>query len=301
MLAIVIPYFKHTFFEATFESLANQTDQRFKVYIGDDASPEDPTVLLGKYKGKFDFVYYRFESNLGGVSLVKQWERCIAMTEDEEWLMILGDDDVLGENVVAAFYENLPEVVKDGINVVRFSTQIINANSGIISKSFQHPEYETAGDSWYRKFKGKTRSSLSEHVFLKKSYAKFGFVDYPLAWHSDDKAWLDFSENKMIYSINESIVFIRISDSSISGRNDNHHLKKIATLQFFENSIASNLQLFSKQQRLELLYGYELVIKRVRKINLKEWLVLSALYFENFNFLVLIKLARRIYKSILNL
>lgn len=38
MLAIIIPYYKFTFFEATLQSLANQTDQRFKVYIGDDAS-----------------------------------------------------------------------------------------------------------------------------------------------------------------------------------------------------------------------------------------------------------------------
>ena len=46
MLAIVIPYFKLTFFEETLQSLANQTDQRFKVYIGDDASLENPSDLL---------------------------------------------------------------------------------------------------------------------------------------------------------------------------------------------------------------------------------------------------------------
>jgi hypothetical protein len=34
--------------------------------------------LLEKYKGKFEFEYHRFESNLGGISLVRQWERCIA-------------------------------------------------------------------------------------------------------------------------------------------------------------------------------------------------------------------------------
>jgi len=33
MLAIVIPYFKRTFFEYTLQSLAKQTDQQFKVYI----------------------------------------------------------------------------------------------------------------------------------------------------------------------------------------------------------------------------------------------------------------------------
>lgn len=46
MLAIIIPYYKLRFFEATLESLANQTDKRFKVYIGDDASPENLADLL---------------------------------------------------------------------------------------------------------------------------------------------------------------------------------------------------------------------------------------------------------------
>ena len=106
MLAIIIPFFKPTFFEATLQSLANQTDKRFKVYIGDDASPEDCYALLQKFEGQFDFIYHRFETNLGGISLTQQWERCIALSGDEEWLMILGDDDVLGENVVEEFYKN---------------------------------------------------------------------------------------------------------------------------------------------------------------------------------------------------
>ncbi len=176
MLAIVIPYFKYTFFEATLESLANQTDKRFKVYIGDDASPENPTGLLDKYQGKFDFVYHRFEDNLGGTSLTQQWERCITLSGEEEWLMILGDDDVLQETVVATWYK-MYKTFENKTNVVRFATKIINENSGIISKSYEHPEYETAGNSWYRKFKGNTRSSLSEDVFSRASYLTYGFID----------------------------------------------------------------------------------------------------------------------------
>lgn len=300
MLAIVIPYYKLLFFEATLQSLANQIDKRFTVYIGDDASPENPETLLKKYIGKFDFRYHRFESNLGGTSLVKQWKRCIALTAAEEWLMILGDDDFLEETVIAAWYKR-HETFQNKTNVVRFATKIINENSGTISPSFQHPEYETAGDSWFRKFKGKTRSSLSEHVFSRESYLKYGFIDYPLAWHSDDRAWMDFSSGKFIYTINESNIFIRVSNGSISGKNDNDDLKKKASLQFFENCISQKLQLFTKPQRLELLYGYELAIKRVRKINLKEWFILSEMYFKNFNVLVLIKFGRRIYRSIFNL
>lgn len=60
MLAIVIPYYKLTFFDETLQSRVNQKDQRFKVYIGDDASPEDWTVLLEKYKAPF--YYHQFYS-----------------------------------------------------------------------------------------------------------------------------------------------------------------------------------------------------------------------------------------------
>lgn len=51
-LAIVIPFFKLDYFEKTLESLANQTNKNFNLYIGDDFSPETPLKLLEKYKDK---------------------------------------------------------------------------------------------------------------------------------------------------------------------------------------------------------------------------------------------------------
>ena len=91
MLAIIIPYYKLTFFKATLQSLVAQTDKRFKVYIGDDASPEDCSVLLQQFQGQIDFKYHRFDANLGAISLTQQWERCIALSNYEQWLMILGE------------------------------------------------------------------------------------------------------------------------------------------------------------------------------------------------------------------
>lgn len=173
MLAIIIPYYKLTFFEETLQSLANQTDKRFSVYIGDDASPENPAALLEKYKDKLEFKYHRFSENLGSISLTKQWERCIALSKDEEWLMILGDDDVLGVNVVEEFYLQLP-LFKGKTNVVRFATEVINGNHEAITNKFVHPVWEDAADSYYRKFERISRSSLSEYIFAKKAYIKYG-------------------------------------------------------------------------------------------------------------------------------
>jgi glycosyltransferase involved in cell wall biosynthesis len=300
MLAIVIPYFKLTFFEETLKSLANQTDKRFKVYISNDASPENPLILLEKFGGTFDFVYHNFGNNMGSISLVKQWDRCINLTEKEEWIMILGDDDYLGDNVVEQFYFNFNSF-KSKTNVVRFASQTVYEMEKIKSKIFTNPVWEKETDSYFRKYKGLSRSSLSEHVFFKETYLNYGFKDYPLGWHSDDKAWLDFSEDKMIYSINESVVYIRISDSSISGKSDNKDLKYIAKIHFMKDVILNNLKSFTINQRLELLLDYESKLKWKEKLTYEQWFWLFQFYLKNFRTIPFLKYIRRFLKATVNL
>ena len=292
MLAIVIPYYKLTFFQATLHSLARQTDKRFKVYIGNDASPENPAELLEKYRGKFYFVYHRFEDNLGLISLVKQWERCIALSENEEWIMILGDDDELAENVVASWYKNY-KIFNGKSNLVRFATKIIIEKSKIISNIYTHPIWEKATEFFYRDFKGQTRSSLSEYIFSRKSYSKYGFNDYSLAWYSDSYAWLVFPDGKLIYTINEAIVFFRISNINISGDYSNLKLKNQLKIQFFKDVLTHKLKMFKRNQRLELMMFYEVMIKKNRNLALNEWLFLIKLYFNNFSLIPFLKCIRR--------
>ena len=266
MLAIVIPFFKLTFFEETLQSLATQTDKRFKVYIGDDASPEDCTALLQKFEGKFDFVYQRFETNLGGISLTQQWGRCIALSKDEDWLMILGDDDVLGENVVREFYKVKQQLDEEKINVMKFASVLINEMSKQISKIYSHPIKEMAADAYWKHYKGESRSSLSEYVFRRKSYNRYNFTNFPLAWHSDDKAWLDFSQGGILYGCNDAIIQVRLSSENISGKKDNIISKRKARLLFFEDIIQNKWNYFSKEQKNAFLFDFGMVMKEVKDV-----------------------------------
>ncbi|MDR7372328.1 glycosyltransferase family 2 protein [Flavobacterium aquidurense] len=297
MLAIIIPYYKITFFEATLKSLATQIDQRFTVYIGDDASPENPLFLLDKYKDKFEFIYQRFETNLGGSSLKQQWERCINLSANEEWIMILGDDDVLGEHVIKDFYESLLEIKKEESNIIRFATQFVDEKENTISEVYQHSKLEMAADSFVRRMKGLTRSSLSEYIFSRDSYSKYKFREYPLGWHSDDMAWLDFTDNKPIFTINSSTIFIRMSNLNISGKSDNKILKNLALNLFYKDLIKDKLNLFQKKERYKLLMKYEQIIKRTSEPTTKEWGLLLKAYSLNFNFVHFAKLLRRIFIS----
>jgi glycosyltransferase involved in cell wall biosynthesis len=287
MLAIVIPYYKLTFFEETLQSLAIQTDQNFLVYIGDDASPENPTALLNKYQGKFDFVYHRFEINLGGISLTQQWERCITLLDNEEWIMILGDDDYLGDTVVEQFNIHLLEF-KSKTNVVRFASRTIVEKEKYEARICENPVWESATDAFYRKFKLITRSSLSEYVFFKEAYEKHGFHDYPLAWNSDDRAWLDFSEDKPIYSINEGIVCVRLSDLNITGKQDNLLLKKESSVAFYRFLIQNKLKQFKKFDRVKIIRKYHYELSTMKSLGSMDWIFLIKNYLLNINMQVII-------------
>lgn len=298
MLAIIIPYFKRSFFEETLESLANQTDKRFKVYIGDDASPESPKALLETFHRQFDFVYHRFETNLGGKSLAKQWERCIDLTKDETWCMLLGDDDYLDAHVVASWYQHY-KLFAETSHVVRFASKLIEEDAPPLDKVYSHPVWELATDFIYRKHRNLTRGSLSEYIFNKTSYLKYGFCDYPLAWNSDDRAWLDFSENKPIYSINESIVSIRISNTSISGQRNNLFEKNLATLKFYEYIIKNKLKFYNKLQRHHWLDRYENTIKKQRPLKMSEWVLIIYCYLKYYDNYSLKKVIKRCVKAII--
>lgn len=298
MLAIIIPYYKLTFFKATLQSLVAQTDKRFKVYIGDDASPEDCSVLLQQFQGQIDFKYHRFDANLGAISLTQQWERCIALSNDEQWLMILGDDDVLDDNCVASFYANEVEIKENKSNVIRYACKVINAQGNVFLGPYFHPKLELASDFYCRKVKNLTRSSLSEYIFKKEVFNQYKFVNYPLAWHSDDKAWLDFSENKPIYTINEAIVYVRFSEINISGRQDNIAQKLTATFQFYGDILRDKKNVFTSKQVLTILMSYEVIIKKSRKLNFNEWIFLFRNYFFNFKLIPFLKFIRRFLISI---
>ena len=272
MLAIIIPFYKITFFEATLQSLASQTNKRFKVYIGDDASPEDCSSLLQHFKGQFDFVFHRFEMNLGSINLTQQWERCIALSNNEEWLMILGDDDVLSENVVASFYEHVKEINQQSSQVIRFASRYIDGNQLPLKgySDYFHPQLEKTENAFYRNFSGNSRSSLSEHIFSRYSLLHFGFYDYPLAWHTDDRAWLEFANNKPIFTINKAFVEVRVTEQSITGKKDNETLKTIAKINFFDFLVNNKKLQFTREQKVNVLLQFGVLVQNKKPIAYKK-------------------------------
>lgn len=218
-LAIIIPAYKADYLEATLTSLHDQTDKQFTVYIGDDCSPYDLKSIVDQFIGKINIVYHRFDQNMGGISLTKQWERCVNLS-DEEWIWLFSDDDIMERKAVEIFHSS----VDDKSLLYKFNTYIIDGRGDL------NPIYRrydplnklegclSSANFIKNRLRGNGfRSFAVEYIFHRSLFSRYGFIEFPLAWNSDDATWLRYSisNGKEIKILNGS-VFWRLSESNIT-------------------------------------------------------------------------------------
>lgn len=191
-LAIVIPAYKPAFLRAALDSVAAQTDTRFRVYVGDDAAPPEVGQICAAFAAAgLDLRYERFEQNLGRRSLTAHWNRCVRLSS-EPWVWLFADDDVMEPGCVAALQRAREEEV--GEAVLRFDTTVIGAEGEVLAENPPHPRVESGVDFVYDRLLGRRNSYVVEYVFRRDAFERAGgFPDYPVAWCADDAAWFLFS------------------------------------------------------------------------------------------------------------
>lgn len=215
-LAIIIPAYKATFLPAALDSVAAQTCKDFTLYIGDDCSPEPIGHIVEQYRDKIELVYQRFDTNLGGKDLVAQWERCIAVSQDEPYIWLFSDDDVMEPNCVEELLRQI-EKTEGCYDVYHFNVDTINECSAFEKRKQDYPAVLPA----YRFYRGKNSGTLSafvvENVFTRKVYEqKGGFMKYDLAWGSDVATWIVFSGRKGMCTVPSARVCWRKSSQNIT-------------------------------------------------------------------------------------
>lgn len=248
-LVIVIPAFKPTFFRQTLESLAAQTDQRFRVYVGNDGGPHDFERICADFPA-LDLEYRRYDENLGGRSLAGHWNRCIEATEGP-WVWLFSDDDIMGPECVAAIHERLAEFddvpssssIPPG-DLLRFNTRIIGSAGEVHRDSRPHPAHETGTDFIFDRLRGERDSFVVEYVFRREALERAGgFPDYPVAWCADDVAWFRFSRRGGITTLDRGLVSWRASGVNITDANRSYQSEKLEAsgrfLRFVQSDVRS--------------------------------------------------------------
>jgi glycosyltransferase involved in cell wall biosynthesis len=213
-LAIVIPAFKPAFLDEALASIDRQTCRDFKLYVGDDASPADLYSIVKKYAGRLPVVYRRFEENRGGQDLVSQWERCIDMVEDEEWIWLFSDDDVMDAHCVELFYDALQRHEAD---LYHFDVSIIDRYSRPRETRAGYPLRMSAAEYFRATVEHRVWSFVSDSIFNRQHFLDAGrFQAFDLAWGSDHATWIKLGFDKGIVTVRGARVYWRASGENIS-------------------------------------------------------------------------------------
>jgi len=214
-LAIVIPAYKCTYLDEVLRSISEQTNKDFTVYIGDDNSSCDIYSIVQKYEKSYDLEYKKFPHNIGENDLVAQWQRCIDMSCEEEWIWLFSDDDIMGSDCVEKFYDSVNK--KPNTSVFRFDLNIIDENSNLIEVCSSLPDTITPYEFVIKRFSGSVSSFVVEYIFRRSAYKGVGgFPKFDLAWNSDDAMWISLSTNSQIVRINGSSIKWRASNENIT-------------------------------------------------------------------------------------
>lgn len=265
-LAIVIPAYKALFLSKTLESLVNQTNKKFTVYIGNDAGDAQIESIMQQFSDRLNITYHYFADNLGSISLAKQWQRCFALTQNEEWLWLLPDDDYADPECVALFYENLAQ---NNFDVFRFNVRFVAADEKVFKTNANLLPIQSAYDSLIEKLSFFRPSTVAEFIFRRTKFEQTGFAEIPMAWGTDDLLWFMMGSPKGIYGCNESFVNIRQSHLNISNNYSSMATQKInANFIFFDKllhaedfkaaiSDESKKQAFSKIALNHIMYNLQ--------------------------------------------
>ena len=215
-LAVVIPAFKITYFKQALNSLANQTDNRFTVYIGDDNSPDDLKAIVNEFSNILSIKYVKFTNNIGAKNLVNQWTRCVELSEEEEWIWLFSDDDIADNTCVEMFYHTI-EISKKKYDVYRFNTVVIDYSGNQTSLCPVGPELESSVQMTYHLLLGKRGNSMPDHIFSRKVFEQTGgFVFTRYAQGADWATSIKFSKDKGICIMPDAKLNWRYSGLNIS-------------------------------------------------------------------------------------
>ncbi len=215
-VAVVIPAYKSVYLADALSSLAEQTNMNFTVYVGDDASPHDLNSIVSAFSDRLNIVYKRFETNLGGLDLVAQWERCVDMVREEEWIWFFSDDDRLDSHCMERLQNYLSQA--PDIDLVHFNVRVIDGNGHLEhSGGTDFPLHYKSEDFARDRLKNKQQSFMVEFVFRRSYFEAVGrFQKFDLAWGSDVATCMKLAHPRGIVTLTGANVFWRRSEYNIS-------------------------------------------------------------------------------------
>ncbi|MGN1164813.1 MAG: glycosyltransferase family 2 protein [Lachnospiraceae bacterium] len=209
--SFVLPAYKGRYLAESIQSILAQTVTDFELVIVNDCSPDDIASIVAVNSDE-RIRYYENEQNIGGSDLVAQWNKCLSYARGE-YVILATDDDLYEPNFLEAFVpliEKYPEV-----GVFRARTVSVYSDGKIISLDKGYREFLRIEEFFYHYLSG-IKGGIPQLMFVRsKLIESGGFINFPLAWGSDDATMLKMAFNGIVHS-QEFLVKFRWSDINIS-------------------------------------------------------------------------------------
>lgn len=254
LVTIAIPAYKVTYLKEAVASAVGQTYRNIEIIVVNDHSPYDVDHVVESFND-VRIRYYTNDKNIGGTDLVAQWNKCLSYAQGE-FFCLLCDDDVYHPDFVkelVALSEKYPAV-----DVFRARTKEIDIKGNINDVFPSSPEYETAYDYMWQKWKGVRRQTVSEFM-IRTQHAKQlgGYYSLPRGWGSDSLSVFLFGMKNGIVSSTSILTCFRVSGENISlVFTDDAEEKMMAAERYREKSLELIRNCEDEEMRF-LLFKYE--------------------------------------------
>ena len=209
--SFVLPAYKGRYLSESIDSILAQDYKDFELIIVDDCSPDHLDEIVAKYNDP-RISYYKNEKNIGGKDLVAQWNHCLEYATGD-YVILATDDDLYESTFLSSF---VPLILKyPDVNIFRARILQVDCNNDIKYIDKCYKEFLSEIEFRYYMMHG-IRGGIPHYIFTRKVLEKYGgFVNFPVAWGSDDATAMMMAKNGIVNS-QEHLVRFRWSDINLS-------------------------------------------------------------------------------------
>lgn len=262
--SFILPAYKKRFLKEALDSILCQTYADFELIIVNDASPEDLDTIVKQYEDP-RIRYYVNKDNIGATNLVAQWNHCLEYAKGE-YVILASDDDVY----FPLYLEKIDRLVNKypEVDLFRPRIQIIDEKNRV-KRVYDHIcEKMSSFEFTYNLHLDNIGSAIGFYVFNRKALLKNGgFINFPMAWASDDATAILMSRNGIVFE--KDVLFsFRMSGENISTTYDYNTVNlKIGASNLYYEFVKSYLKAYKRESLSPNdIYYYDYIEKDLKSL-----------------------------------
>lgn len=230
LLTIAIPvYERTTYFLEAVNSILNQT-VKCDIIVVDNAS----THSFFKDKcSELNVKYYRNDSNIG---MFGNWNRCVELSTSE-YVMILGDDDVLEDNYVEQFLDAYKE--NNDLDIFYTNTAILYDSGVQNTKSFFKYGWRTGQEVLDEGAENGFVLPFLSFTIKRSLYKQYPFITSPHITGDTWWAYINTPKDAILFGSDKVSMYYRIHGDQDTAKAPFYpNLSALALLSFFKERVS---------------------------------------------------------------